>query len=126
MGNLRLLSTVQHERQSLGTGLPSWVPGFHRVFEGWIMGSSRWPYYASGLGPALQWKYVEDQRALDIRGLGFDTIISNLETLSEADFILPDVHTAAEKSGTINPLLKLDAFVSQIDVRTSYPEDSPS
>lgn len=123
MQNLRLLCFVQHERQFLGFGPPSWVPRFHRTFEGWIMGSSRWPYYAAGIGAALQWMYVEDEKALDIWGLEFDTVVSHSDTLLESDFLLPgcDIEVAQQNSRSTHPIRKLDAYVSQADVLTSCP-----
>ena len=127
MGNFRLFSTIQHKEKETIDNMPSWVPRFHQVFDGWIMGSSRWPYYCTGLGQPPQWTYSENDRALNVRGLEFDTITIVSKTLQEADFLLPDdVSSPQPPIDAAHCLFELDKLASNAGICPSYSDECSS
>lgn len=127
MGNLRILSTIQHKDKEAISKMPSWVPRLHEVFDGWIMGSSRWPYYRTGLGESSQLTYSDNDRTLNIRGLEFDTITIVSKTLQEADFLLPDnVSSSQPPLVASHCLAELDKLASQPSICPSYSEKCSS
>jgi hypothetical protein len=127
MGNLRIFSTIQHTEEATSNNMPSWVPRFHQVFDGWIMGSSRWPYYCTSLGQSPQWTYSKNDKALNVRGLEVDTIAIVSKALQDTDFLLPeDVSSSQPPPVAPHCLCELEKLASQTSISSAYSEGCSS